>query len=174
MIFKPVIFDCPKAFNYYFNRRNLRGTVLGVFDCILAISQKIRFYLSNAIVISVLQSLIFSREYYRNLQFKYVILDFLINNQYLVMGWQHIITMVSFAHTIGMCNLGELEWQEGYTYEKPKLGWKSYRFLNQCQFNEAITFLNKIQNHSKKSSNYGSISKIWGKNHYLEIFQFVY
>ena len=33
---------------------------------------------------------------------------------------------------------------------------------------EVITFLSKFQNHSKKLSNYGSISKIWRKNHYLE------
>ena len=34
---------------------------------------------------------------------------------------------------------------------------------------EVITFLRKIQNHSKKLSNYGSFSKIRRKNHYLEI-----
>ena len=34
---------------------------------------------------------------------------------------------------------------------------------------EVITFLSKIQNHSKKLSNYGSFSKIRRKNHYLEI-----
>jgi hypothetical protein len=33
---------------------------------------------------------------------------------------------------------------------------------------EVITFLSKIQSHSKKSSNYGNISKIGRKNHYLE------
>ena len=33
---------------------------------------------------------------------------------------------------------------------------------------EVITFLSKIQNHSKKLSNYGSFSKIRRKNHYLE------
>ena len=34
---------------------------------------------------------------------------------------------------------------------------------------EIIIVLRKIQNHSKKLSNYGSLSKIGGKNHYLEI-----
>jgi hypothetical protein len=34
---------------------------------------------------------------------------------------------------------------------------------------EVITFLSKIQNHSKKLSNYGSFSKIGRKNHYLKI-----
>jgi len=34
---------------------------------------------------------------------------------------------------------------------------------------EVITFLRKIQNHSKKLSNYGSFSIIGRKNHYLEI-----
>jgi hypothetical protein len=29
---------------------------------------------------------------------------------------------------------------------------------------EVITFMRKIQNHSKKSSNYGNISKSFGKN----------
>ena len=32
-----------------------------------------------------------------------------------------------------------------------------------------ITFLSKIQTHSKKLSNYGIFSKIGRKNHYLEI-----
>ena len=50
---------------------------------------------------------------------------------------------------------------------------KFYHSAGFCKINyfifEAITFLSKIQNHSKKLSNYGSFSKIGRKNHYLEI-----
>ena len=46
--------------------------------------------------------------------------------------------MVSF-HTIGMCNLGELELQERYTKVQPKLSWKNINktfgiLLTYCSF----------------------------------------
>ena len=49
-----------------------------------------------------------------------------------------IIAMVSF-HTIGMCNLGELELQERYTKVQPKLSWKNINktfgiLLTYCSF----------------------------------------
>ena len=51
---------------------------------------------------------------------------------------------------------------------------KHYQSLGVCKIYyshfifEVITFLSKIQNHSKKLSNHGIISKIGRKNHYLE------
>jgi len=51
---------------------------------------------------------------------------------------------------------------------------KHYHSLGICKIYyshfifEVITFLSKIQNHSKKIVNYGSSSKIGRKNHYLE------
>ena len=52
-----------------------------------------------------------------------------------------IIAMVSF-HTIGMCNLGELELQERYTKVQPKLGWKNLNktFENIWDFVDILQF----------------------------------
>ena len=47
--------------------------------------------------------------------------------------------------------------------------WKSANFACYVHIRMVITFLSKIQNHSKKLSNYGRFSKIGRKNHYLEI-----
>ena len=57
--------------------------VLGVFDCMLAISQKIRFYLSNCNICTAISDFLERILLQPQIQ---VTLNFLINKQYLVVG----------------------------------------------------------------------------------------